>query len=682
MKIHLIPNSHIDPVWLWNKYEGIDEVLNTFRSACDRLDEYPDLTFTASSIQFYKWVLEFDPGLFERIKHFVQAERWEIVGNWWVEPDTNLPRLSSFLKHAELASEFTKKHFNRVSDTAYVPDSFGHPADLPAILSETGFKYMLFSRPGQHEKHDLPANLFYWEYKGKKILAYRLTNHYQTGGNGDELLKTLSGPDYTKTPTSCFFFGVGDHGGGPTVREIEFFRKFIQNSPAGHAGFSSLEAFFRQAEQTSAIPVYSGDLHMHAVGCYSVLSDLKNRVRHAEHQLEFTARTLDISGGTPNLLDGAWKKTLFNEFHDILPGTCSPEAASFAQDELSAVAAQTRDISRTALKRLSLITPPRIREGEFRIFNTLPYPVTTPLSIETSQYFKPGCAFRDNTGKNIPVQLGVPSVVLDSRKWEFVDTLPPRGFKAYHFDNSVQVVQPEKDDIHFTPGLDRKTSDMPETSCSAGEISALVLSDDSDTWGHKVQKYDKVEARFEQASCAHLSGNIFCRVYETWLCGENRINVLFTRYSGLNAMYIDLTAQWNDTRKICKIEIPLEGPGSGNAWMQGAAGAISRKSNGFEHPLHNWIWLPVGDNGLAVIQDGCFACDFTNERLRITFIRSSLYGFHDPATPDENDPQHRTDIGEHSMRMLLFDCKQYNPQKLNKAAEIFMEPFPVFRETP
>jgi len=33
MRIHLIPNSHIDPVWLWDKQEGIDEVLNQAKAA-------------------------------------------------------------------------------------------------------------------------------------------------------------------------------------------------------------------------------------------------------------------------------------------------------------------------------------------------------------------------------------------------------------------------------------------------------------------------------------------------------------------------------------------------------------------------------------------------------------------------------------------------------------------------
>lgn len=61
MRLHLVPNSHIDPVWLSDKYEGIDEVLNTFRSASKRLEEFPKLTFSASSLLFYKWVMKYDP---------------------------------------------------------------------------------------------------------------------------------------------------------------------------------------------------------------------------------------------------------------------------------------------------------------------------------------------------------------------------------------------------------------------------------------------------------------------------------------------------------------------------------------------------------------------------------------------------------------------------------------------
>ena len=127
--IHLIANSHIDPVWLWDKYEGIDEVLNTFKAACDRLDEYPDLKFTMSSICFLKWTAEYAPHVLERIKNHVAAGRWEIVGGWWIEPDCNLPTSVSFYKHHEISHRYLDQYFENLEvPVAYNVDSFGrHP---------------------------------------------------------------------------------------------------------------------------------------------------------------------------------------------------------------------------------------------------------------------------------------------------------------------------------------------------------------------------------------------------------------------------------------------------------------------------------------------------------------------------------------------------------------------------
>ena len=61
--IHLIGNAHLDPIWLWRWQEGCNEVMQTFRSALDRLNEYDDFVFTCSSAAYYKWVEELDPDI-------------------------------------------------------------------------------------------------------------------------------------------------------------------------------------------------------------------------------------------------------------------------------------------------------------------------------------------------------------------------------------------------------------------------------------------------------------------------------------------------------------------------------------------------------------------------------------------------------------------------------------------
>ncbi len=50
--IHLMGNAHLDPAWLWRWPEGYGEAKSTFRSALDRMKEFPDFVFTASSAAF------------------------------------------------------------------------------------------------------------------------------------------------------------------------------------------------------------------------------------------------------------------------------------------------------------------------------------------------------------------------------------------------------------------------------------------------------------------------------------------------------------------------------------------------------------------------------------------------------------------------------------------------------
>jgi len=95
---HLVGNAHIDPVWLWNREEGVEVVLATFRQSIDLIKKHPEYTFTASSALFYRWVEEMDSELFRKIRKAVKNGRWFLVGGAWVESDLNIPSGESLLK--------------------------------------------------------------------------------------------------------------------------------------------------------------------------------------------------------------------------------------------------------------------------------------------------------------------------------------------------------------------------------------------------------------------------------------------------------------------------------------------------------------------------------------------------------------------------------------------------------
>src|ERR671921_1324457 len=132
--LHLVGNSHIDPVWLWQWPEGFQEIRATFRSALDRMAEYPEFIFTCDSAAYYEWVEEIDPEMFDEIRARVAEGRWELVGGWWVEPDCNLPSGESFVRQALLGQRYFESRFGRPATIGYNVDSFGHAATLPQLL--------------------------------------------------------------------------------------------------------------------------------------------------------------------------------------------------------------------------------------------------------------------------------------------------------------------------------------------------------------------------------------------------------------------------------------------------------------------------------------------------------------------------------------------------------------------
>ncbi|HEX5800021.1 MAG TPA: hypothetical protein VFY02_07935, partial [Gaiellaceae bacterium] len=212
----MIGNAHIDPVWLWQWPEGYQEVRATFASALDRLDEYPDFVFTCDSVVFFEWVEETDPELFARLRERIAEGRWQVIGGWWLEPDCNIPSGESLVRHALYGQRWLHDRFGITATTGANLDSFGHTATLPQLLRGSGLDSYVFLRPGPHER-DLPT-LFRWESPdGSRVLAYRIPHEYCSPRDdlGEHVEKALA-----QLPAEgdelMVFYGVGNHGGGPT----------------------------------------------------------------------------------------------------------------------------------------------------------------------------------------------------------------------------------------------------------------------------------------------------------------------------------------------------------------------------------------------------------------------------------------------------------------------------------
>ena len=136
------------------------EVLQTFRAAVERLDEDPDLRFTASSASYYRWVMETSPELFARIRELVRAGRWVVTGGQWVEPDCNLPCGESVCRQLLYGQRFLAAHLGVTATVGYNVDSFGHAGTLPQLLAAVGHPRLCVHapRPGGEGRSPLPPS--------------------------------------------------------------------------------------------------------------------------------------------------------------------------------------------------------------------------------------------------------------------------------------------------------------------------------------------------------------------------------------------------------------------------------------------------------------------------------------------------------------------------------------------
>ncbi|MFQ7550253.1 MAG: hypothetical protein ACLRMZ_08065 [Blautia marasmi] len=161
----MIGNTHIDPVWLWDRAEGMQEVKASFMSALDRMEEFPEFRFTQSSIAYLEWIKENCPEIFERIQKRVEEGRWEIAGGMWVEPDCNLPSGEALVRHFLYGKKFVRENFGKDVLTGYNVDSFGHSSNLPAICRGAEFLIIL---PPDRIKTSGAASCVFMEIGGWK----------------------------------------------------------------------------------------------------------------------------------------------------------------------------------------------------------------------------------------------------------------------------------------------------------------------------------------------------------------------------------------------------------------------------------------------------------------------------------------------------------------------------------
>lgn len=678
-RLHLVCNAHIDPVWQWEWEEGAAETLSTFRIAADFCEEYDSFVFCHNEALLYKWVEEFDSELFEKIRELVKKGKWHIMGGWHLQPDCNMPSGEMFVRQILSGRQYFKEKFGVEPKVAVNVDPFGHSRGLVQIMKKTGYEGYMFMRPSP-EFLTLPANSFKWKgYDGSEVIATRISYGYNSGkGQAADKVSRILRECEDEDFYLCFW-GIGNHGGGPSKKDLDDLTKLIEDEKKNGNGIihSTPEEYLEELKKTE-LPTVERSLNPWAVGCYTSQVRIKQQYRRAENEYILTesicahAASLGLAAYPEKELYEALYDIMTVQFHDMLPGSSIQPAEEMGLRMLSHA---IEILSRIKFKAFTALLGGQKKADPDKIpvfvYNPYPYEISGDCIAEFSlwdqvrDFVFMSPELYDENGSPVKAQCEKEnsSVPCEWRKRiVFNTTLKPQAvsrfdcaFKRIPKKPKKELLEENGKLVYNTNGLrvavDEKTgllSSLVKDGVSyIGEASFKleVYKDSSDPWMMTEIGWHEKIGEFKALSPEEVK-EYYCvnepippvRVIEA---GDVRtvIEAAFG-YKKSNAVVkyiisdcgdfsVDIRVNWNEKQELVKLSVA---PAFKTDSLIGetAYGREELKRDADENVSQKYIAASGEGKCFATANSGTYGSSFDGERneLKLTLLRSASYCAH------------------------------------------------------
>lgn len=693
--LHLIGYSHIDAAWLWPWTDGADAVLDTFRSALNRMDETPGFCYSHSSSAHYRWVERTDPAMFAKIKERIRQGRWEVVGGWPVEPDCNIPSTESFVRHSLYGKSYCRSALGMDVKIAMNPDSFGHSAGLPTILKSAGYGYYAFMRPQEHEMQ-LP-HLFWWEGPdGSRILTMRIWKDYDPRDKLEKMIREA--PDQLFTPGlnhAAMFIGVGDHGGAVTREQLHTVLELRKDPNLPELRWSTLAAYFHAVETSSGfdnVPVVKNELQHHSRGCYSAYGEGKYLNRRSERMLGeaeaiSVAAELSINHPYPQKeFAESWWKVTFNQFHDLMAGTALYSDYAQWHDGEGYACENAQTSTTEALEAMAMqVDTSSVKENALFLFNPLPWPrKALGEVIVGSDWKKAGPMFLvSKDGQHTPLQWRPsPSMTNFFPRLSGMVDLPACGYKVFelmHGEAPVTAKYSERFKLAEGSFGIRSFKADDGTELLSGPVGLVAIRDTSDTWAHDVARFRDEMGRptFESSSTVEDGPLTRIKRYRArWQDSEIVLNV--RQFAGLDLLQLHFIIDWREHEQMLMLEVPtaLTNP---RIFAKVPGTVLERHTNGEEEPYQDWAAVQGSIGGseytVAIINNSTYSYDCLDGLFRTVLIRSAPFARHNPNQVPRDDDHAWQDQGRQERTFWLLGGKgSYTQFALDRRADELQTP--------
>lgn len=686
LNIHLIGHAHIDMNWLWTWPSTLSITRGTFRTVHKLMDKFPDFNFSQSQAGLYQAVEQNFPELFKVIKKRVQEKRWELTATTWVEGDLNTAAGETLVRQTLYARKYIQEKFGLAPRIAWCPDTFGHVWTYPQILKKSGidFYYAHRCRPAQ------AYPLFWWEGPdGSRVLALVTGETYNSQITPNLCAGLIDAKSRTGLNHYFVSHGVGDHGGGPTLRDLARVKRLQQVKPFPRLKFDFAENYFKAVlKEKKNLPVVKHELNSTFEGCYTTHADAKMYNRLNENMVpaaELINSMASIYGHKyyRDKLEKAWQNTCFNQFHDILCGSAIKasygDGAQHAKTLFNETMALTRQVMDDALKSMAGQISYQAAGRPVIIFNPLSWPrrdvALIPAGISENINL-PEMSVYDEQGNYVPAQFNGAQLI-------FTAEVPAAGYRVYYLRRGIrqETEIPVGEDAGsitvdtalFKLSIDKNSGGIrrlfdkslnKEWMCHFGDSATINDATTFPDMGNLLQVYYE---KSNYAMSAWIIGRI-ARIENILAGAKVKIRekgpvrvVLNAEHKILNStlnqeiiIYRDLprldfysTADWQEKgdqaqdRPMLRVAFPTSIT-SAQACFEIPFGHVYRPTNGQEVPQLNWLDLSGKSAGISLLNNAKYGCSVSGNTIKLTLIRSAF------------DPDPVADVGFHQFAYALY----------------------------
>jgi len=692
--LHVLGHAHLDLAWLWPVADTWQAAIRTFESALGLLERHPQLHFAHSTPALYAWIERHRPALFARIRAAMAAGRWEPINGPWVETDCVLISTASLLRQFQLGQAYSHRTFPEWRhELCWLPDSFGFAAGLPAVAAATGVRWFCTHKLAWNATTPFPHRLFRWRSRcGRELLALMTA---PIGTDGDPLAMERYRGQWqaaTGVAEALWLPGVGDHGGGPTEEMLQQLELWQQQPLACPQRHGTLRDYLRGLEPLAAqLPIWRDELYLELHrGCATSRPDQKRHNRSLECLLRQAdqARALLalLAPAAPLPAAADWTTLLFQQFHDILPGTSIPEVFEQAEPQWRAARRQARQLRDQALQAAlaaagAVAAPARDASQELWWLVDLLPAAAAPLTLR----LPPG-RWTLADGVELPRQSAASG-------GDWVQLSAPAGVAALALRRqpgaaglrtAPAIVQPVV--LEERAGCWRLSNGRLQADLGAEGLLQLQAAagppllaaplqwcrwrDHGEFWDawDLAADYREQPLPWIWSAVPEIAerGPLCVRLVWHGRCGSSALRLAVQLRAACPWLELNLSVDWRQRHELLRLEIPLAQPAarfaadtSGGVLERPAEPVTERERARWELPAISWL----AADGLAVLLDGPQGVSARADRLGVSLLRA-------PTWPDPG-----ADNGWQRLRLALLPCPSgWRPAAVPQQARRFREP--------